>query len=183
MRVAIVKSEGYIDKRILRTLANEGINGDIITKFTRASFHNYDSVIFTYQNNIPNMPKVLEQIVLEKKIHVIYITNTVSIGQFYNLADDIYFNFIEEHKMDMVLSTLLKNTKKYLINIWYLEKENKQYKDELHLQKLTSKAKRILMSKGLSEADSHRYIISKAMDMRISKIKLVNLIIEEKIDI
>jgi len=41
----------------------------------------------------------------------------------------------------------------------------------------------ILMNKGLNEADSHKFIVHKAMEMRLSKKKIVNLIIEEKIDL
>lgn len=183
MRVAIVKSEGSLNTRISRILDNNGINGDIITKLTRNHILEYDAVIFSYNNNIPNMPKLLERIVLEKKIHVIYITNTLSIGQFYNLFDDIYFNYIQEHKMDLMLSTILRHTKKYIRNITQLQDEANKIKEELQLLKLTNKAKVILMNKGLSEADSHKFIINKAMDLRVSKKKLVNLIIEEKIDI
>jgi response regulator NasT len=183
MRVAIVKSNGHLDNRISRVLANNGINGDIITKFTRNTLNEYDTVVFTHQNSVPNMPKLLERIVLEKKIHVIYITNTPSIGQFYNLFDDIYFNYVQEHKIDLVLSTIIKHTKKYLKEISYLESKRLQVEEELDLLKSTNKAKRILIKKGLSEEDSHKFIVSKAMEMRVSKKKLVNLIIEEKIDI
>lgn len=183
MRVAIVKSDGHMSSRISRILADNGINGDIITKFTRQTILNYDSVIFTYQNNVPNMPKLLERIVLEKKIHVIYVTNTLSIGQFYNLFEDIYFNYIQEHKLEVVLSTIIRHTKKYLKSITRLQDDNERLKDEILLMKLTNKAKNLLMKKGLSEADAHKFIVQKSMDMRASKKKVVNLIIEEKIDI
>lgn len=183
MRVAIYKSEVYMDNRISRVLAENGINGDIITKFDRTVLNTYNCVIFTYKSKIPNMPKLLEQIVLEKKIQVIYITNTLSIGQFYNLYDDPFFNYIQEHKMDIILSTIIRHTNKYLREIAYLELENMKAKEEITVMKLTSKAKRILMDKGLSEADSHKFIINKSMEMRIPKKKLVNLIIENKIDI
>lgn len=183
MRVAIVKSNGHLDNRISRVLADNGIKGDIITKVARQTINDYDSVIFTYQNSLPNMPKLLERIVLEKKIHVIYITNTPSIGQFYNLFDDIYFNYVHEYKLDTVLSTLLRHTKKYIKSIEYFQFENDRLKDQIEIMKLTNKAKRILMEKGLTEAESHKFIVNKSMNLRISKRKLVNLIIEEKIDI
>ena len=50
MRVAIVKSDGYLDSRISRILANNSIDGDIITKVVRSTFNEYDAIIFTYQN-------------------------------------------------------------------------------------------------------------------------------------
>jgi len=182
MRVAIVKSDGHLDGRISRILEVNGINGDIISKLTRSTINQYDSVIFSYQNKIPNMPKLLEQIVLEKEIHVVYITNTPSIGQFYNLFDDLYFNYLQEHKLDNMLSTILRHTKKYLKEISIINKEMSSCREELILLKQTNKAKRLLMSKGLSEEESHRFIVDKSMNSRLSKKQVVNLIIEEKID-
>lgn len=183
MRVAIVKSNGYIDNRISRVLGNEGINGDIIVKFTRNTANEYDSVIFTYQNNVPNMPKLLERIVLENNIHVVYITNTPSIGQFYNLFEDLHFNHINEQNLDLILCTMLRHTKKYLKIVHNQNEDIQRLKDDVKLLKLINKAKRVLMNKGLNEADSHKFIISKSMEMRVSKLTLANLIIEEKIDL
>jgi len=183
MKVAIVKSGAYIDQRISRVLDENGINGDFVNKVDRTVLNSYQAIIFTYENNIPNIPKLLEQIVLEKKIHVIYITNTTSIGQLYNLYKDMYFNYVQDIKLDLVLSTILRHTDKYLHEIQALQKQINQAKEETDLLKRTNKAKPILMNKGLSEADSHKFIIKKSMELRITKKKLVNLIIEQKIDI
>jgi hypothetical protein len=183
MRVAIVKSEGYLDGRISRILEMNGIKGDAINKVTRHTISEYDAVIFTYQSNIPNINKVLEQITLEKRIHVLYITNTPSIGQFYNLFEDIFFDFVMEQDLDVILPMVLHHSNKYLKTITSISNKMDLIKDELELLKNTSRAKRILMNKGFSEDESHRYIIDKAMDMRVPKKKIVNLIIENKIDI
>ena len=183
MRVAIIKGNGYLDGRISRILANNNIKGDAITKVVRSSFNEYDALIFTYQNNIPNLPKVLEQIVLEKRVQVLYITNTLSIGHFYNLYDDLYFHYVKEENMDILIPRLLETSKKYIGNIHQLQEENRRLNDELELIKNTNKAKRILINKGLSEADAHRFIIDQSMSKRLSKKKIVNLIIENKIDI
>ena len=183
MRVAIYRSVGNLDSKIERILLKEGIKGDFITKFSRNTVNEYDCVVFTHKTNIPNLPKVLERIVLEKKIQVIYITNTLSISHFYNVLEDIYFNHIEEHLIDAILVKVIKNSHKYLREINILKDSYLKAIDELELLKLTNKAKLILIRKGFSEAESHKYIINKAMDLRISKKKLVNLIIKEKIDI
>ena len=183
MRVAIVKSNGYLDGRISRVLTNNNIKGDVISKVVRSTITEYDALIFSYQNNIPNIPKVLEQIVLEKRVQVVYVTNTLSIGQFYNLFDDLYFHYIKEENIDFLLPRMLETSMKYLKKIRILEEENKQVKEDLLLIKNTNKAKRILIQKGLSEAEAHRFIIDKAMSMRVSKKRLVNLIIENRIDI
>ena len=183
MRVAIIKSGGYLDSRISRVLANNNIKGDIISKVTRSTLIEYDTLIFTYQYQIPNMPKVLEQITLEKRVHVIYVSNTLSIGQFYNLFEDVFFNYIKEENVESVLPKLVEITKKYINRISRLEVQVMSVKEDLSSLKKTKKAKRILIQKGLSEEDAHRLIIDKSMTMRMSKKEIVNLIIENKIDI
>lgn len=183
MRVVIVKSGGYLDNVVLRILSNNAINGDLVSKITRNTIIDYDAILFTYQNKIPNIPKLIEQIALEKQIQVFYISNTMAIGQFYNLINDIYFNFIEEMAIELSLPAILKTSVKFHKHIKMLQNDYKEARDELTLLKLTNKAKRILIKKGLSEEESHKFIINKAMELRIPKKKLVNLIIENKIDI
>ena len=183
MRVAIVKSGAYLDNVITRILNNNAIKGDLVEKVTRNTIISYDAVIFTYQHNIPNMPKLLEQVVLEKRIQVIYIGNTLGIGHLYNLIHDIYFSFIEERAVELVLPTVITTTSKFHKELRIVRDDYAVVKDELELLKLTNKAKLVLMKKGLSEGDSHKFIINKAMELRIPKKKLVNLIIENKIDI
>ena len=183
MRAAIVKSEGYLDSIITRILHNNGIKGDFITKANRSTFLQYDVIVFTYQNKIPNISKVIEQISLEKKIQVIYISSTMSTGAFYNLLDDLYFNFIEEKNIEVALPSIVKISAKFIKEITLLKEELVTTLSELDLIKRTAKAKRLLIKKGLSEDESHKFIINKAMEMRITKTKLVNLIIENRIDI
>lgn len=183
MRAAIVKSGGYLDNVITRILQNNGINGDSITKVNRNTFVEYDVIIFTYQNGIPNISKVIEQIVLEKKIQVIYISSTMNIGSFYNLTNDLYFSFIEERTIEMVLPNTIQLCSKFSKEVTILKSELNIALTELDLIKRTGKAKRLLIKKGLSEDESHKFIINKAMELRITKSNLVNLIIENRIDI
>ena len=135
MRVAIVKSDGYLDSRISRILANNSIDGDIITKVVRSTFNEYDAIIFTYQNNVPNLPKVIEQIVLEKRVQVLYITNTLSVGQFYNLFEDLFFDYIKEENIDSLIPRLLQSSRKFIKRIQLLETDNRDLTEELLLIK------------------------------------------------
>ncbi len=183
MRVAVIKSNGYIDKKIERILMFNEINGDFISKFTRNSLKMYDTVIFTYKNNIPNLPKVLESVVLEQKIFVVYVNNTLSTGQFYNVLNNLYFSVISEQNLDIELLSILNNSLKYIKEINYYKAENELLKDKLDTSKLVNKAKIVLISKGLSEADAHKFIQRTAMDLRFSKKQTANLIIDNKIDI
>ena len=182
MRVIIIASGGYLDKRIQRVLQEHNINGDISNKLTRQMMSTYDCVIFSYKNSIPNLPKVIETIVLEKKIFVLFISNTLSNGSYYNLENELFFEMVQELTLDISLPYALKINHKYIRNILQLQKEKDHLKDELELLKQTNKAKRILIDKGFNEAESHKFIQQKAMEMRIPKRKLVNLIIQNKID-
>ena len=183
MRTIIISSGGYLDKRIERVLLNNNIKGDITSRLTRTMINVYDCVIFTYQNNIPNLPKVIERIVLDKKLLVIYVNNTSSIGYYYNLINDLYFAMVTEVTLDIELPAVINANLKYVKKINKLELTVLELEEQLRLVKLTNKAKRVLIEKGLSEEESHKFILQKAMSMRVSKLKLVNLIIENKIDI
>lgn len=183
MQVAILKSNGSIDKRIERILLDHKIKGDFVEKITRSTVHQYDFIVFSQYCNIPNLPKLIEQIVLEKMASVIYITKSLNIGQYYHVMNDMKFHFIQENNLDFELSYTLNTVKKFLTMIQNLEHDNQVLKEEILLMKLTNKAKRELIKKGLSEEESHQFIQRKSMDMRISKKKLVNLIIQNKIDI
>ncbi len=183
MRVAIIGEGSLIERRILRILLEQDIKGDIMSSMKRQYLSDYQAIIFTYQNQIPNISKVLEQIVLEQSIHVIYITNTTSITEIYNLLHDIYFDYIEESHMEHGLVKLLQSHSKYMKSILYYKQHYEDVSSELETLKLTQKAKLILMKKGLSEEESHQYIIRESMKRRISKKSFVNLIIKNKIDI
>lgn len=183
MRAIIISSGGYLDKRIERILTNNNIKGDVATKLTRDMINRYDCVIFSHNNDIPNLPKLIETIVLEKKILVLYINNTSSIGYYYNIVNDLYFSMINENTVDIELPIVIKSSQKYITELNRLQSNVLQLQEDNKLLKLTNKAKLILMNKGLTEAESHKFIQRKAMSMRISKLRLVNLIIENKIDI
>ena len=182
MRVAVIKNSGNMDTKIDRILKNNRINGDFIEKFTRNSINKYDMIIFTYKNNIPNFSKVIEQIVLEKKILVVFINNNFSVGQFYNVVNNIYFSSINDQTLDVELPSVLQNTEKYIKEINSLNNEVKKLKEQLSTINLVNNAKRILSIKGYSEADSHQYIQKKSMDLRLSKKLTAELIINNKID-
>ncbi len=182
MRVAIIKNSGNMDTKIERVLKNNKIKGDFIEKFTRNSINMYDTIIFTSRNNIQNLPKLIEQIVLEKKVLVIFINNNLSLGEYYNVLNDIYFSMVNEQTLDIELPFILKNNRKFLNEINILNKEVFSLKERLNAINLINNAKRVLSKKGYSEADSHQFIQKKSMDLRLSKKMTAALIIENKID-
>lgn len=182
MKIAIVKCGGIVDKRIERILVSNKINGDFIDKVTRNIVLNYDYILFSQHNSLPNLPKVIERVVLEKKAIVLLITKALNIGQYYNIMNDNRFHTINEQNLEQELILTFTITNKYGGLIQSLSNENEILKNRITLLENTNKAKRKLMLKGLSEADAHNFIQRRAMDMRISKIELVNLIIKNNID-
>ena len=183
MRVAVIKSNGHIDEKIKRILNFNKINGDFISNFNRNSLKIYDTVIFSYKNNIPNLPKVLESIVLEQKIFVIFVNNTVSTGEFYNILNNLYFSVINDQNFEIEFLSVLNNSLKYIRKINIYRIENEQLKTRIEMYTMINKAKHMLISKGFSEAESHKFIQRTAMDLRLSKFQAASLIIENKIDI
>jgi hypothetical protein len=182
MRVAVIKNGGNMDIKIDRILKNNKINGDFIEKFTTNSIKKYDTIIFTYKNKISNISKVIEQIVLEKKILVIYINNKLSVGQFYNVLNNLYFSIVNEQALEIELLKVLQLSEKYFREINHLNSEVLKLKDQINTINLINNAKLILAKKGYSEALSHQFIQKKAMDLRLSKKMTAELIIKNKID-
>jgi len=182
MRVAIIKNSGNIDTKIERILKNNKINGDFIEKFDRNSINIYNVVIFTYKNKIQNISKLIEQIVLEKKTLVIFINNNLSVGNFYNVLNDIYFSIVNEQYLEVELPSIIINNSKYVSEINLLNGELRQLKETLNAINLINNAKRVLSKKGFSEAESHQFIQKKSMDLRLSKKLTAELIIQNKID-
>ena len=182
MRVAVIKNGGNMDTKIDRILKDIKINGDFIEKFTTNSIKKYDTIIFTYQNKILNLSKVIEQIVLEKNILVIFINNKLSVGQFYNVLNDLYFSIVNEQSLDIELSNVLHLTDKYLKEISNLNSEVFKLKDQIDTINLINNAKRMLSNKGYSEAASHQFIQKTSMDLRLSKKMTAERIIKNMID-
>lgn len=183
MRVAIIQTNGYLDRQLQRLTSQHNINGDIVQHITRNVVETYDCMILSYKNDIQNLPIVIERIILEKKITVIYVSNNPNVGYFYNVYNDLRFHMINEVTMEVELPVTLKLLSKYMTEINHLQKKSDDFKERYETLQLTNKAKRILMNKGLSEEESHQFIQRKSMDMRVSKRRLVNLIIENKVDI
>lgn len=182
MRVAIIRNNGNIEVKIERILKANEIKGDFIDKVSKNSINIYDVIIFTYENKIPNLPKVIEQIVLEKKSLVIFVSNNLLVGQFYNVLNDLFFNIVNVQFLDIELPLILRSTEKYISEIYKLNKEVKQLKNKLSTINLVNNAKRILASKGFNEAASHQFIQKKSMDLRLSKKMTAELIIQNKVD-
>lgn len=182
MRVAIISTGGYLDKRIVRLLSQHGINGDVVNRINRQTLRQYDALIASDKLDIPNLPVVLERIILEQTTQVVYITNSTAIGHLHSVYGDIRFHIVNETTMDVELPLALTLIGKFDRALRTLVKERDQAQDQLETMRLTNRAKRVLIDRGYSEEAAHQFIQKEAMDRRLSKRQIVNLIIEEKID-
>lgn len=182
MRVAIISTGGYLEKRIMRLLSQHGINGDVVTRINRQTLRQFDALIASDKLDIPNLPVVLERIILEQTTQVVYITNSSSIGHLHRIYGDIRFHIVNETTMEAQLPLALTLIGKFDRVLRTLVNERDQAQDQLDTIRLTNRAKRILIKHGYSEEEAHQFIQKEAMDRRLSKRQIVNLIIEEKID-
>ncbi len=183
MRIAILQGNGHLDRQIERLLIQHGIKGDFVKTLQRSSLKQCDCLILSHRNDVANLPIVIEQLILDLKISIIFVSGTTSIGQLYNVYNDVYFNLINEVTMEVELPVTIKLLEKYMKKMRSLQTAKDNVEEQLSMLIDTNKAKRILINKGLSEEESHQFIQKRAMDLRISKRRLVNLIIENKIDI
>lgn len=183
MRVAILAGNGGLDRQRKRLLDTNNINGDIVSSITKRIIEEYNVLLVSSANNIPNLPVVLERVVLEQRIHVVYISKTASIGQFYNLINDPFFHLVQEWTIDVELPILLRTILKFHSRMVSLQQSYDRLDDRFETMNKTNRAKRILIDKGMTEQEAHQYIQKQAMDMRVSKKRFVSLIIEKKIDI
>lgn len=182
MRVAILESRGHLDKRLMRLLAQHGVNGDIVPAITRRVIEEYSALVLSSYHEIPNLPVRIEQLVLEGSIHILYINKTAAIGPFYNVLHDMRFHLIQDWTLEVELPLLLRTLDKLDRPYRELERQYESLQDQYDLVVNTNKAKRVLMEHGYTEEDAHQFIQKTAMDRRISKKRLVNLIIQNKID-
>ncbi|MFK5883844.1 MAG: ANTAR domain-containing protein [Candidatus Izemoplasma sp.] len=183
MKVAVIKSNTFLDDKVKRIFELGNIKVDIIDKVTQKSLNEYQTIIFSNKNKINNIHIVMENIVVAKRVLVVYINNTPNIGQFHNLLNSELFINIEERKIDTSLLDIIKISNKYLLVIESFKEELDKLKQELIDDKIINRAKFVLISKGLTEANSHKLIQKTAMNFRVSKSEAANLIIKNKIDI
>jgi hypothetical protein len=182
MRVAILESRGHLDKRLQRLLTQHGVKGDIVSSITRRVVEEYGLLVLSSYHEIPNLPVRIEQLVLEDAIHILYINKTAATGPFYNILHDMRFHMIQEWTLDVELPLLIRTLDKLERPYRDLLRRYEILQDKYDLVVNTNKAKRILMEHGYSEEEAHQFIQKAAMDQRISKKRLVNLIIANKID-
>jgi len=183
MKVAILQGQDPLAKQMLKSLQAYQINGDLVDKIDNRLLTMYDFLIVSSEQK-PKIPSsVLEQIVLQKQIVLIYIHHQSNLGNLYNLLDDPFFLPISKLNVIETLPSMLITIHKWQKEVGTLKRELKVTSRDLKELKNTLKAKRMLINKGMSEEEAHNWIQKVAMDRRCKKSDIVNLIIQESIDI
>ena len=183
MKVAILQGQDQLGKQIQRSLQTYQIKGDLIDKISNRILMACDFLIVSSEQkpNISN--KVLEQIVLQKQVVLVYIHHQSNLGNLYNLLNDPFFLPISKVNVIETLPSILITIHKWQKEVGALKSELQATSRLLKDTKNTLKAKRILIEKGMLEEEAHNWIQKTAMDKRCKKLDIVNLIIAENIDI
>jgi len=127
-----------------------------------------------------NLSKLFDYLVTNKIIPVIYINNTVTFSQFYQVINDSYFLNLEENKMDVTLPVVIQILINLRQQITILNKQINKLETKLSGELLVYKAKMILMEDNkLSENEAHNHLIKEAMDKRVSKEQIAKEILEK----
>ncbi len=183
MKICIFNGHTNLTNNLLRILMENGVKTDIFKKVKFSVIENYDAVIFVEHSKIDKMYTLMEQFVLTKKIHVIFIASTESLGKIQKICSDFYFHRINRQILGVELPMLLRTIRKQNKYILALKTEISNLQKKIHEHETISKAKYLLMEKGMKESSAHMFIQRKAMDLRKSKYIIANLIIQNKIDI
>jgi AmiR/NasT family two-component response regulator len=174
MKVGIVsnKQKDPIFKHLMTALQGTQltfVNGQILSQ--------YDAVIFIHEHS-NQTAKEVEQLVLEEKSLIIYISNFDTMSLFYNVIDDPFFVTLDTSFNMTKLMVLIEQHMSWMQK--YRNIENKLRKQ--HVKSLILEAKVLLMKQGMSEQEAHTFIGQEAMNNRKSKIDICKRIIENSLD-
>lgn len=183
MRLGIYETKGVLYDQVISFLKRNNIGVNPIKRVTSHTLTLYEAIIFTEGNSIPNLAKVIEQIVLEEHVAVIYVHSGQWMNQLYNMMNNPFFIEVNYNQMELLFKQKIELSLKYIKLIKQKNKQIETITENYTELKNEIKAKRILMNKGLSEEESHKLIQAKAMQLRKQKKDVVNLIIRNKIDL
>lgn len=183
MRLGIYETKGVIYDQVTSYLKRNNIGVNPIRRVTAHTLTLYEAIIFTEDNNVPNLTKVIEQVILEQHAAVIYVHTGQWMSHLYNMMHNPFFIEINHKQLDLMFNPKINLSLKYIQLIKVKNKELEKITSDYNDLKNELKAKRLLIKKGLDEEESHRFIQDKAMQLRKPKKDIVNLIIRNKIDL
>lgn len=183
MRLGIYETKGPIYDQVISYLKRNNIGVIPVKQVTSHTLTLYEAIIFTEDVAIPNITKVIEQIILEEHSAVIYVHGGQWMNHLYNMMNNPFFIEVNYKQIELLFYQKVDISLKYIQLIKRKNREIRLLSDNYKDLKNEIKAKRILMSRGLSEDESHKLIQTKAMKLRKQKKDIVNLIIRNRIDL
>lgn len=168
-------------KRTIKSYELKFCSQDINNNTVRKYLNQYNPIVLVIHHSVEcnNLSILLDYLITNKVIPIIYINNTSNYGQFYNVINDVYFTSIEENKLEQLLEIVLNIFIKLRIEFTLMNKKIIKLENKIKDDNLIVKAKLKLMKDlNLSEEESYKYILKKSMNQRKSKGQIAKKILE-----
>lgn len=170
-KILVCISDSLLSIRIARVLTDQGLSYEIVsTPIRKDDLMRYELLMMHSSYPLTGLYAFIDHILIHHQIPVIFISSNPSLGQINQFAKHSTFALVDEMKMDAVLPVTIQMFIKQKQRIEELEKENTVLNKKVHLQEQMTKCKRKLMDEGLSEEESHQFILKYAMDHKCSKL-------------
>lgn len=180
-KVLVLIEDQLLSSRVARVLHEKGIPHEIVkTPVRKEELLRYSCVVVHSSYRIQGLFAFLEHLIVSGTIPILYVSmNTVS-NQFSRFRDHPFFVHLDELRLDAELPIAIQVFDKQSKSIDHLRQENKQLQNQLELERALSKAKRHLMSQGMTEEMAHQAILKLAMDEQMSKLDACMKILHSK---
>lgn len=134
-------------------------------------------ILIISKQYLANMINLLQMLVFNKEMLIIYISKNLEYGLLYNILNESNFILLEENNV-LAINDILRYAVKAYREIRLLNKKLIRLEDDLNSTNLVREAKlKIMKEKKLSEEEAYKYIINLAMQKRIKKSELSKQII------
>ncbi len=175
IKILVCINDGLLKLRINRILSEKNYSFTLTNKpIRRDDLIRYDLIIIHSSYKLANLYNFIENAVIQKLATIFYVTTNINSSPFGKFKEHTNLVYIDENKMDVELAISISLYEKYNIQIEKLSSENIKLSKSLKEKNLMNKCKRLLMKKGYSEEEAHRYILKYAMNNHLDKIECCN---------
>lgn len=179
-KILVCINDNLLKLRIQRLLSEKAYDFTITDRpVKRADLIQYDMTWIHSTYHLTDLFHFIENAVLQQVTTIVYITTNVNSNPFRRFHEHPNLIFVDEHKMDIELVAVIQMFEKYTKQIKQLTKENQTLSKQLEENTLMNRCKRILIQRGYSEEEAHKYIQKYAMDNHISKIEACNRLLAD----
>ncbi|MDF2699079.1 MAG: hypothetical protein K0Q49_635 [Haloplasmataceae bacterium] len=164
-------------KSYLVEVTTAEVNVNIINKTLK--LYNPNVLIIHHTLKCSNISILLDYLVTNKVIPVIYINNVSNFGNIYNVMNDIYFMNMDEMKISSLLEFGIDFFIKLGVQYSFLNKKVEQLEHKLEEEKYVLNAKfKLMKDKNMSEEEAYMFILKQSMDQRVSKVSIAKEILK-----